>query len=405
MQMTNKRVLLGITGGIAAYKSAELVRLLVKMGCDVRVVMTAGAQEFVAPLTFQALSGNPVHTTLLDPVAEAGMGHIELARWAEVFLIAPATANTIADIVAGRADQLLTTTVLATAAPVMVAPAMNQQMWASPATQANIDTLRQRGIAVLGPADGEQACGDVGSGRMLEPSELAAILAAPYSGPSLKGVRALITAGPTREAVDPVRYLSNHSSGKMGYAVTRALVAAGADVTLISGPTNICAPHGAQVIQVESAQDMLEAVQAHVARAQLFVATAAVADYRVAEQAEHKIKKNSEDMSLGLARNPDILAHVASLADGPVTVGFAAETQRVAEYARGKLERKNLDMICANLVLGDDSPFGSDNNALEIFFRDGSSSELPRADKGALAASLVALIAQHHFSESSALAP
>lgn len=399
MQMTNKRVLLGITGGIAAYKSAELVRLLVKMGCDVRVVMTAGAQEFIAPLTFQALSGNPVHTTLLDPVAEAGMGHIELARWAEVFLIAPATANTIADIVAGRADQLLTTTVLATAAPVLVAPAMNQQMWASPATQANIDTLRERGIQVLGPADGEQACGDVGSGRLLEPSELAAILAAPYSGPSLTGVRALITAGPTREAVDPVRYLSNHSSGKMGYAVTRALVAAGADVTLISGPTNISAPHGAQVVQVESAQDMLEAVQAHAATAQLFVATAAVADYRVAEQAEHKIKKSSEDMSLALARNPDILAHVASLADGPVTVGFAAETQRVAEYARGKLERKNLDMICANLVLGDDSPFGSDNNALEVFFRDGSSSELPRADKGALAASLVALIAQHHFSE------
>lgn len=399
MQMKNKRVLLGITGGIAAYKSAELVRLLVKMGCEVRVVMTAGAQEFIAPLTFQALSGNPVHTTLLDPVAEAGMGHIELARWAEVFLIAPATANTIADIVAGRADQLLTTTVLATAAPVMVAPAMNQQMWASPATQANMNTLRERGIQVLGPADGEQACGDVGSGRMLEPSELAAILAAPYNGPSLAGVRALITAGPTREAVDPVRYLSNHSSGKMGYAVTRALVAAGADVTLVSGPTNISAPHGALVIQVESAQEMLEAVQSHASEAQLFVATAAVADYRVAEQAEHKIKKSSEDMSLALARNPDILAHVASLADGPVTVGFAAETQHVAKYARGKLERKNLDMICANLVLGDDSPFGSDSNALEVFFRDGSSSELPRADKGALAASLVALIAQHHFSE------
>ncbi|MGB0866537.1 MAG: bifunctional phosphopantothenoylcysteine decarboxylase/phosphopantothenate--cysteine ligase CoaBC [Granulosicoccaceae bacterium] len=398
--MKDKRVLLGITGGIAAYKSAELVRLLVKMGADVRVVMSDGAQAFVAPLTFQALSGHPVHTTLLDPEAEAGMGHIELARWAELFLIAPATANTLADIVAGRADQLLTTTVLATAAPVWVAPAMNQQMWANPATQANIATLQERGIAVLGPAAGEQACGDVGAGRMLEPAELAALLAAPYTGPRLDGVRALLTAGPTREAVDPVRYLSNHSSGKMGYAVARALVAAGAEVTLVSGPTGLSVPHGVEVVQVESAQDMLEAVQVHARQTQLFVATAAVADYRVAEQAEHKIKKTSEDLSLALARNPDILAHVASLPDGPVTVGFAAETQQVAEYARGKLERKNLDMICANLVLGDDSPFGSDHNALEVFFRDGSSKQLPRADKGALAASLVALIAQHHFSES-----
>lgn len=399
MQMKNKRVLLGITGGIAAYKSAELVRLLIKMGAEVRVVMTPGAQQFVGALTFQALSGNPVHTTLLDPVAEAGMGHIELARWAEVVLIAPATANTLADIVAGRADQLLSTTVLATAAPVYVAPAMNQQMWASAATQANIATLRQRGIGVLGPGVGEQACGDVGAGRMLEPAELAAALAAPYHGASLAGIHALVTAGPTREAVDPVRYLSNHSSGKMGYAIGRALVAAGAEVTLVSGPTGLSVPHGARVLQVESAQQMLDAVKAHATTAQLFIATAAVADYRVAEQAEHKIKKHNEDMSLALARNPDILAYVASLADGPLTVGFAAETQRVAEYAKGKLERKNLDMICANLVLGEDSPFGSDHNALEVFFRDGSSHALERADKGALAVNLVALIAQYYFSD------
>jgi len=399
MQIENKRVLLGITGGIAAYKSAELVRLLIKQGAEVRVVMTPGAEQFVSPLTFQALSGNPVHTALLDPVAEAGMGHIELAKWADVVLIAPATANTLADIVAGRADQLLTTTVLATAAPLCVAPAMNQQMWANAATQANIATLRQRGVTILGPGVGEQACGDVGAGRMLEPAEIAAAMAAPYSGPSLEGIRAVITAGPTREAVDPVRYLSNHSSGKMGYAVTRALLAAGAQVTLVSGPTNITPPHGAHVVRVESAQQMLDAVKSQVGGAQLFVATAAVADYRVAEQAEHKIKKSSEDMSLALERNPDILAYVASLATGPVTVGFAAETQRVAEYARGKLERKNLDMICANLVLGEDSPFGSDHNALEVFFRDGSSQQLPRADKGQLASSLVALIAQHHFLE------
>lgn len=397
--MENQRVLLGVTGGIAAYKSAELVRLLVKQGAEVRVVMTPSAEQFVAPLTFQALSGNPVHTTLLDPVAEAGMGHIELAKWADVMLIAPATANTLADIVAGRADQLLTTTVLATAAPLVVAPAMNQQMWANAATQANIATLRQRGVRILGPGVGEQACGDVGAGRMLEPAEIAAAMAAPYNGPSLAGVRAVITAGPTREAVDPVRYLSNHSSGKMGYAVTRALLAAGAEVTLISGPTNITPPHGAQLVQVESAQQMLDAVSVHIEGAQLFVATAAVADYRMAEQSEHKIKKSNEELSLALARNPDILAHVASLAPAPVTVGFAAETQRVAEYARGKLERKKLDMICANLVLGENSPFGSDQNALEVFFKDGSSEQLPRADKGQIAASLVALIARHHFSD------
>lgn len=397
--MENKRILLGISGGIAAYKSAELVRLLVKMGMEVRVIMTAAAQEFISPLTFQALSGNPVHTTLLDPVAEAGMGHIELARWADLLLIAPATANTLADMAAGRADHLLTTTVLATAAPVWVAPAMNQQMWANAATQTNVQTLRQRGVRVLGPASGEQACGDVGAGRMLEPAELATALAAPYGGPSLNGVHAVVTAGPTQEAVDPVRYISNHSSGKMGYALARALLAAGADVTLVSGPTAIDAPHGAVLVKVESAQQMLDAVKAHITGAQLFVATAAVADYRVAEQAEHKIKKSADEMSLALARNPDILAHVAGLSDGPVCVGFAAETQNMADYARGKLARKKLDMICANLVLGEDSPFGSEHNALDVYFKDGTSQTLPRAAKGPLAASLVSLIAQHHFSE------
>ncbi len=399
MQMENKRVLLGVTGGIAAYKSAELVRLLVKQGCEVRVVMTEAAQQFITPLSFQALSGNPVHTTLLDPVAEAGMGHIELARWADLVLIAPATANTLADMAAGRADHLLTTTVLATAAPVWVAPAMNQQMWANAATRANIDTLQARGIRVLGPDTGEQACGDVGAGRMLEAAELAAIVSAPYRGPSLRGVQALITAGPTQESVDPVRFLSNHSSGKMGYALARALVMSGAQVTLVSGPCALDTPFGVQRIDVHSAQQMLDAVMSQVSGAQLFVATAAVADYRVAEQSDHKIKKKNEDMSLALARNPDILAQVASLSDGPITVGFAAETQRVAEYARGKLEAKNLDMICANLVLGEDSPFGSDHNALEVLFRDGSSQSLARADKGPLAAQLVALIATHYFSD------
>jgi len=397
MQMNNKRVLVGITGGIAAYKSAELVRLLIKMGAQVRVVMSEGAQAFITPLTFQALSGNPVHTELLDPVAEAGMGHIELAKWAEVVLIAPATANTIADIAAGRADQLLTTTVLATAAPVFVAPAMNQQMWANPATQANMETLAARGIGVFGPGVGEQACGDVGAGRMLEAEELAAMLAAPYTGKSLKGVRAVITAGPTREAVDPVRYLSNHSSGKMGYALTRALVAAGADVTLVTGPCNLTAPSAANVVQVDSAAQMLAAVQAHVEGAQLFVATAAVADYRAADPAEHKIKKTKDNMSIALERNPDILAHVAALPNRPVCVGFAAETQNLAEYAKGKLERKKLDAICANLVLGEKGAFGSDENALDVFFKDGSSLQLPRTDKGALAAALVGVIADTYF--------
>ncbi len=396
--MKNKRVLLGITGGIAAYKSAELVRLLVKAGAEVRVVMTEAAQQFISPLTFQALSGNPVHTTLLDPVAEAGMGHIELARWADVMLVAPATANTIAEMVAGRADQLLTTTFLATAAPVVIAPAMNQQMWANPATQNNMETLRGRGVLVLGPAEGEQACGDVGAGRMLEPAELVACLMAPYTGPSLSGVHALITAGPTQEAVDPVRYLSNHSSGKMGHSLCRALLAAGAEVTLVSGPTNLLPPHGANYVRVDSAREMLDAVMANVETAKLFVATAAVADYRVAEQAAHKIKKNNDEMSLALERNPDILAQVAAISDGPICVGFAAETQRLAEYAQGKLERKNLDMICANLVLGENSAFGSDDNALEVFFRDGNSQSLPRADKGSLASSVVSLIAQHYFS-------
>lgn len=388
------RVLLGVGGGISAYKSVELVRRLSERGCTVRVVMTHAATAFVAPLTFQAVSGHPVRTTLLDPAAEAGMGHIELARWADYLLIAPATADLMARLAAGLADDLLTTLALATAAPLYLAPAMNQRMWSHPATQANLQTLRQRGARILGPAEGQQACGDVGPGRMLEPLEIAETLR-PLAARPLDGVCALLTAGPTREPLDPVRYLGNRSSGRMGYALATALTELGAQVTLVSGPTAIPVPPVAELIQVESAREMHGAVMARAPDCDLFIATAAVADYRPAAPADSKIKKNATELTLHLVRNPDILAEVAAFTPSPFTVGFAAETDQVEDYARGKLAAKKLDMIAANLVGGAAGGFERDDNALMVFWENGRR-DLPMMDKRQLARELAVLIAERY---------
>lgn len=392
MGLNNKKVLLGIGGGIAAYKSADLVRKLKERGADVRVVMSQSAQEFITPLTLQALSGHPVATDLLDPTAEASMGHIELARWADLVIIAPATANLIARVNAGMADELITTTCLATEAPVVICPAMNQQMYRNAATQANLKQVGERGIHIWGPDSGSQACGEVGPGRMLEPVAIAD-KAVNFFGPKLlQGMSLLLTAGPTREAIDPVRYISNHSSGKMGFALAKAAAEMGAEVTLVAGPVNLATPNGVNRINVESAQEMLDAVMPQVEKHQIFIGCAAVADYRIAEVAESKIKKSAEQMQLALVRNPDILASVASHANRPFTVGFAAETNDVEQYARGKLTRKKLDMIAANDVSNSAIGFNSDANALSVFWSDGST-DLPAVDKDTLAKQLLTLIA------------
>jgi phosphopantothenoylcysteine decarboxylase/phosphopantothenate--cysteine ligase len=394
---TNKRVLLGVSGGIAAYKSPDLVRRLRERGYQVRVVMTRAARDFITPLSLQAVSGQTVHTTLLDEQAEAAMGHIELARWADVVLIAPASAGIIARLTHGLADDLLSTLCLATEAPIVVAPAMNRQMWAAAATQANVKTLRARGVHLLGPGSGDQACGEVGEGRMLEPAELAAELDALVSGPGqeagLAGLGVLITAGPTREAIDPVRYISNHSSGKMGYAVASAARGAGASVILVSGPCDLPAPPGVERVQVESAAEMHEAVMSRVEGCDIFIAAAAVADYRPADIAEHKIKKKSKGLDIALVRNVDILAEVASRNHPPFTVGFAAETEKLEAHARQKLARKSLDMIAANPVGGSDTGFGADTNRLRVFWREGEL-DLGEASKPELARHLVALVAE-----------
>ncbi|GAB3111114.1 bifunctional phosphopantothenoylcysteine decarboxylase/phosphopantothenate--cysteine ligase CoaBC [Aestuariicella hydrocarbonica] len=369
--LTNKQILLGVTGGIAAYKSAELIRRLQDLGADVRVIMTPAAQEFITPLTLQALSGNPVHTTLLDPEAEAGMGHIELARWADLLLVAPATADFIARLVAGQGDDLLTTVCLATAAPICLAPAMNQGMWHSPATQDNLAQLANRNILCFGPAEGSQACGDVGPGRMLEPTELADLTARQFSRGELSGKSVVITAGPTREAIDPVRYISNHSSGKMGYALAQAAIEAGANVTLISGPTNLAPPQRCHFVSINSAQEMYDAAMSSLSDCDLFIASAAVADYRPASAAEQKIKKTGQDtMSIELVKNPDIVTAVAASRPRPMTVGFAAETQDVISYARDKLTRKKLDVVIANDVSQTGIGFNSDDNAVTVVWAD-----------------------------------
>ncbi len=400
MSLITKNVLLGIGGGIAAYKSADLVRRLKERGFDVRVVMSQSAIEFITPLTLQALSGHPVSSSLLDPAAEAAMGHIELARWADLVIIAPATANLLARINAGMADELITTTCLATEAPIALCPAMNQQMYRNLATQANLASLQSRGYTLWGPASGSQACGEVGPGRMLEPLEIAELASrffatkdvyAEQESQPLAGQSVLITAGPTREAIDPVRYISNHSSGKMGFALAKAAADMGAVVTLVAGPVNLATPEGVTRIDVESAQNMLEAVMNHVDKKDIFIGCAAVADYRVSDIATSKIKKSAEEMQLALVRNPDILATVASLANRPFMVGFAAETHDVEAYARDKLKRKNLNMIAANDVSVAGLGFNADANALRVFWPQGSQ-DLPATDKLTLARQLLSLI-------------
>ena len=383
MQQTlaQKRILLGISGGIAAYKSADLVRRLKERGADVRVILTDAAQQFITPLTLQALSGNPVSTSLLDPAAEAAMGHIELAKWADLVLIAPASADIMARLACGMANDLLTTCVLATAAPVAVAPAMNQQMYKNIATQQNLAKLSSYNFYIYGPASGEQACGDVGAGRMLEPLELVSAVEKHFlAEQQLNNIKVTITAGPTREAIDPVRYISNHSSGKMGFALAQAAAAMGADVTLISGPVNLATPAGVKRIDVISAQQMYDAAIAQAVQSTIFIGCAAVADYRVADIADNKMKKHADKpLELKLVQNPDIIASVAALKDKrPFTVGFAAETQHVQQYAKDKLNRKKLDLICANDVSDNSMGFNSDHNAVTLLWQDGELALAPQ---------------------------
>lgn len=392
ISLSNKHILLGVSGSIAAYKSAELVRRLKDAGADVRVVLTAGGAEFVTPLTFQALSGNPVHTELLDTEAEAAMGHIELARWADAIIVAPASANFIARLAQGRADDLLSAICLATDSTVAIAPAMNQQMWANAATQENLRQLNKRGVRQFGPGEGDQACGKVGPGRMLEAQQIAQLTADIFHTGSLAGRTVLITAGPTQEAIDPVRYLSNRSSGKMGYAIAQAAVEAGAKVILVSGPTALDTPPRVERIDVRTAQQMLDAVMQQAGSADIFISTAAVADYRPVNVADQKIKKSEDTITLELQRNPDILAAIAALKNGPFTVGFAAETENLEEHARGKLERKSLDMIAANLV-GEGVAFESDGNALLVLTAD-DKQQLATASKIFLGRQLIELVAK-----------
>ncbi|MDP5131473.1 MAG: bifunctional phosphopantothenoylcysteine decarboxylase/phosphopantothenate--cysteine ligase CoaBC [Paraglaciecola sp.] len=393
MSINNKNVLLGITGGIAAYKAPDLVRKLVALGANVRVVLTQSALEFVSPLALQAVSGNPVSDNLLDKDAEAAMGHIELAKWADILLIAPATANFMAKLTHGLADDLLSTLCLATAAPIVIAPAMNQQMWHASATQHNVNVLRQRHVRILGPAAGEQACGDVGLGRMLEPQDIAHLLNEALPSQVLLGKKVMITAGPTQEAIDPVRYISNHSSGKMGYALAKAAQAMGAEVILVSGPTNLIAPQAVTTVQVKSAEQMHQSVMEQVATCDIFIGCAAVADYRPAQTTPQKIKKNDQELTLTFVKNPDILSDVAHLQHPPFTLGFAAETQNVREYALSKLARKKLNMIAANDVSDSRIGFNSEQNALSVFWPGGEVT-LAMADKQKLALQLLQLVSE-----------
>jgi phosphopantothenoylcysteine decarboxylase/phosphopantothenate--cysteine ligase len=396
--MQGKRILLGVTGGIAAYKSADLVRRLVEHGAEVQVVMTAAAREFVTPTTFQALSGRPVRTDLWDAAAEAAMGHIELARWAQLVLVAPASADFLARLAHGLADDLLTTLCLATAAPIAVAPAMNQQMWRNAATRANAELLGARGVRLIGPAVGDQACGEHGPGRLVEPVDIVAQIAPLLSpvGP-LTGQRVLLTAGPTRECIDPVRFVSNRSSGKMGFAMAQAMRAAGAEVVLVSGPVALPTPPGVRRIDVESAEQMHAAVQRELPGTAIFIGTAAVADYRPVACAPQKIKKNSETLALELTRTTDILSQVSASAQRPFIVGFAAETNAVEHYARAKLLAKNLDLIAANEV-GHTKAFDCDENSLLVLWR-GGRLELPVASKQELARALTGVIIEQYLAQ------
>jgi phosphopantothenoylcysteine decarboxylase/phosphopantothenate--cysteine ligase len=394
---TTTKILLGITGGIAAYKAPELVRRLIENGAEVRVVTTRAARQFVTATALQAVSRQRVREALWDAEAEAAMGHIELARWADIVLIAPATAHFIAELAQGMASDLLSTVCLATRAPITIAPAMNHVMWAHPAVQANCETLRQRGVKLLGPAEGDQACAEYGMGRMMEPVQIAqTLLATPaeLKPKALAGVRAVITAGPTREPIDPVRYITNRSSGKMGFAIAAAARDAGADVVLVAGPVALATPTGVRRIDVETAEQMCQAVHAEIDSTQLFIACAAVSDYRPRQRAAQKIKRNSEDVQLDLVRSPDTLSSVAALTGAPFTVGFAAETEDVDRYAREKLLRKGLDMIAANRV-GPDCGFDTETNALKVFWRDGEV-EFGENSKAVLARQLIALVAERY---------
>ncbi|WGE62555.1 bifunctional phosphopantothenoylcysteine decarboxylase/phosphopantothenate--cysteine ligase CoaBC [Actinobacillus equuli subsp. haemolyticus] len=389
--LSNKRILVGITGGIAAYKTIELIRHFKKANADVRVVLTPAAEAFVTPLTLQAISANAVSNSLLDPQAELAMGHIELAKWADLIVVAPASADFIARLRAGMANDLLSTLCLATASPILLAPAMNQQMFKQAVTQENLAVLANRGIQMIGPNSGFQACGDVGAGRMSEPSEIFQTVCDYFNrSQDLKDISVTITAGPTREAIDPVRYISNHSSGKMGFAIAEAFAKRGAQVNLIAGPVNLATPANVVRIDVESALEMEQQAVKFAQKSAIFIGCAAVADYRMAEVAPQKIKKTSDndELILKLVKNPDIIANVANLAENrPFTVGFAAETQDVANYAKDKLKRKNLDLICANDVSGG-QVFGQDQNSLHLFWQNGDKI-LPLADKSKLAEALV----------------
>jgi phosphopantothenoylcysteine decarboxylase/phosphopantothenate--cysteine ligase len=395
MTLTNKKIVLGISGGIAAYKCAELVRRLKDHGCEVKVVMTESAKHFITPLTMQAVSGEIVSDSLLDPAAEAAMGHIEFAKWADLILVAPATCNIIAKMASGIADDLLTTLLLATPAKVAVAPAMNQQMYAHAATQANLTTLKARNVLIWGPGKGEQACGDVGAGRMLEPHELVALCVEKQPPQILTGKTITITAGPTREPLDPVRFISNHSSGKMGYALAEAALLLGANVNLISGPVTIKAPTGVNLIKIESAEHLLNEALIYAPQSDAFIGCAAVADYRAAEVATQKMKKQGDALTLTLVKNPDVIAAVANIKHNrPYTVGFAAETQNVESYAKGKLVNKNLDMICANDVSLSGLGFNSDQNALTLYWQN-EQLELAVNSKTEIALKVIEQLAKH----------
>jgi phosphopantothenoylcysteine decarboxylase/phosphopantothenate--cysteine ligase len=397
--MQGKRIIVGVTGGIAAYKSAELVRRLIERGAEVQVVMTSGAKRFITATTFQALSARPVRSSLWDSAAEAAMGHIELARWADLVIVAPASADFLARLAQGRADDLLSTLCLATEAPIAVVPAMNRIMWSNVATQANVATLRERRVRILGPASGAQACGETGDGRMIEPHEILAAVTPWLITPGpLSRRRVIVTAGPTREAIDPVRFVSNRSSGKMGFALAQALREVDAEVVLIAGPVQLATPPGVRRIDVESAAEMADAVQRELPGAAIFVGTAAVADYRPESVAAQKIKKSSERLDLTLTRTADILATVAAGADRPFVVGFAAETENVEQHAREKLMRKNLDLIAANEV-GQCKAFDCDDNSLVVLWR-GGRAELPCLPKLALAQRLTALIVERFLARS-----
>lgn len=391
IDIKDRHVLLGVTGSIAAYKSPDIVRRLREQGAEVRVVMTASAEKLVSPTVFQAVSGEPVRGDLWDHQAEAAMGHIELARWADHVLIAPATANVIAELAAGSAASLLTTICLATDAPITLAPAMNQAMWADAATQSNCDVLRKRNMRFIGPAAGSQACGDMGMGRMSEPADIVSRLLRDGNPGPFDGLRILVTAGPTREAIDPVRFVSNRSSGKMGFAVARAAADAGAKVTLIAGPVNLPAPPGVERIDVESTQQMFDATMQRIGGMNIYIGAAAISDYRPKTQMAQKIKKSADTFTLEMVKSPDLLASIAALKDGPFTVGFAAETEKLEQYATEKLNRKQLDMIVANLV-GEKLCFDADDNEVVVLWPNGRQ-QIPRASKPELARMLIDVIA------------